>query len=530
MGKKTNGEEDPDGWRCKTMGKKGRGKKNEENADDFASLLPSITRWRSKRNADDSASLLPSITRAGTIYALFHPVKMEENTTQLDTGAIAAQAVANAAAVEAAAAATTHTLHDEDPKQTVEVIASIIAERKLEQLSTDTAALTVANAAAMKAAAGAVTFDRAAAEQTDAIDAGELAAAIIDDAEAAATINNLHEEIQRLQRLLTTEQAAREAARIAADEAAATINYLEAENKRLQHLLAAEHAAKAAKVYVPGYVIPMTKDEHLRALQRQIQYLLEQRHAPAMHAQWQPDRASLAESANGQAPTNANGPSGGDHILQHRALAKSNAATYAQAVKRDPPESLAKQSARANDLDGDQLANAASSLATVGTDPAIMMSPNVLRHNLADNAKAAAIQAAADAAAAATENPRILRAVLVAAAATANALAQAIPLDPVPPHRRGGRPPPRRANPSGRARPRRIRRPAPTPTATGPNTAEQPRQHSTIANTPPRAGQARRQHPGARPPRFDSTRSATLATRNIPPEVGPTVMRLSGRD
>ena len=172
------------------MGKKGRGKRNEENADDFASLLPSITRWRSKRNADDSASLLPSITRAGTIYALFHPVKMEENTTQLDTGAIAAQAVANAAAVEAAAAATTHALHDEDPKQTVEVIASIIAESKLEQLSTDTAALTVANAAAMKAAAGAVTFDRAAAEQTDAIDAGELAAAIIDDAEAAATINN----------------------------------------------------------------------------------------------------------------------------------------------------------------------------------------------------------------------------------------------------------------------------------------------------------------------------------------------------
>ena len=245
---------------------------------------------------------------------------MEENTTQLDTasGAIAAQAVANAAAVEAAAAATTHELRDEDPK-TVEVFTSINAELKLEhnaelkleQLSIGTAAQTVANAAAGKAAASAVTSDRAAAEQTDAIDAGERAAAIIDDAEAAATINNLHEEIQRLQRLLTTEQAATEAARIAAGEAAATINYLEAENKRLQHLLAAEHAAKAAKVYVPGYVIPMTKDEHLRALQRQIQYLLEQRHAPAMHAQWQPDRANLTETANGQAPTNANGPSGG---------------------------------------------------------------------------------------------------------------------------------------------------------------------------------------------------------------------------
>jgi hypothetical protein len=33
---------------------------------------------------------------------LFRPVKMKENTAQPDTGAIAAQAVANAAAVEAA--------------------------------------------------------------------------------------------------------------------------------------------------------------------------------------------------------------------------------------------------------------------------------------------------------------------------------------------------------------------------------------------------------------------------------------------
>ena len=43
MGKKTNGEEDPDGW-SKPIGKKRRGKKNTENADDFASLLPSSTR------------------------------------------------------------------------------------------------------------------------------------------------------------------------------------------------------------------------------------------------------------------------------------------------------------------------------------------------------------------------------------------------------------------------------------------------------------------------------------------------------
>ncbi len=42
MGKKADGEEDPDGWRCKPIGKKGNGKRNKENADsdDFASLLP----------------------------------------------------------------------------------------------------------------------------------------------------------------------------------------------------------------------------------------------------------------------------------------------------------------------------------------------------------------------------------------------------------------------------------------------------------------------------------------------------------
>ncbi len=66
----------------------------------------------------------------------------------------------------------------------------------------------------------------------------------------------------------------------------------------------------------------------------------------------------------------------------------------------------------------------------------------------ADNAKAAAaMQAAADAAATAAEDPRILRTVLLAAAAPANALAQTIPQDTVLPHRRGGRPT-RRANPT----------------------------------------------------------------------------------
>ncbi len=46
-----------------------------------------------------------------------------------------------------------------------------------------------------------------------------------------------------------------------------------------------------------------------------------------------------------------------------------------------------------------------------------------------------------------------------------------------------------------------------------------------------RAGQLEaRPRPGARPPRFDSTRSTTLATRQILPKVEPTVMRLNGRD
>jgi hypothetical protein len=219
----------------------------------------------------------------------------------------------------------------------------------------------------------------------------------------------------------------------------------------------------------------MTRDEHLQALQRQVQYLQEQLHAPAIPAQWRADRAIMAETANvaetamasnSQASANANEPAREEHTLQPRALAKSNAATYAQAVMRsDPPVSPMKRSTRANDFGGDHPTNAASSSATAGTEPAIMMSPTVLRHNLAHNAEAAALQAAADAdadAAAICKDPRVLRAVLLAVATTANALAQTIPQDTVLAHRRGGRPPPtRRANP--RARQRRTRRPTGTP-------------------------------------------------------------------
>ena len=91
-----------------------------------------------------------------------------------------------------------------------------------------------------------------------------------------------------------------------------------------------------------------------------------------------------------------------------------------------------------NDLGGDHLANAASSSATAGTDPAVMMSSTVLRHNPADNAEAAAMQAAADAAAKCNDRA-VLRAVLLAAAATAKALAQTGAQDTgtVQPRRRG---------------------------------------------------------------------------------------------
>ena len=166
--------------------------------------------------------------------------------------------------------------------------------------------------------------------------------------------------------------------------------------------------------------------------------------------------------------------------------------------------------------------------ASAAADPET--SPTELRHSLAENPAAAALRTAAIAAAAAAKcrNPWVLHTVLVAAAATANALAQTSAQDTVTvqAHRRGGRPPPmtrRRANPG--ARPRRNRRPTGTaPRATGSRTmpANQTGQHDPPIYSPPRAGQARPQS-GAQPPSF-SSRSATLATGNIPP-LSPTVMR-----
>ena len=520
------------------MGKPGRGErkrkmKNEMVEDDIASLPLSSTRAGTAYLPPDVAKV--DVTKVDAVksnltYSIFAPrtIKKKENTAQLSTNTNAAQAVVNAAAEEAAADATTH---DDVPR--------IHAELKLEQLNIGTtAAQTIANAAAEKAAAGADAPERAVTEQT-VIDAIEQAA-INADAEAAATVNNSHDEIKRLQLLLTAERAAAAAARAAADEAAAMINSLEKENKRILLQLAAEQAATAVKVYVPGYNNPMTQTEHLAALQRQIQYLQEQLHAHAIPAQWRAHMAIMAETANVEeavmasscpVPPIANEPArGGEHTrAQTTALAnlRSNSATYAEAVMSSVPD--VKRRTSTNDNGRVHPANAASASATAGPEPA--RNSSVQQHKPAENLAAAALQAAADAAATAAEDPRILRAVLLAAAATASALAQAAPQDTVPTHRRGGRPPPTRRAKT-RAWPRRTRRApgTPAPTATGTSTAKQPRwtQQPTTASSPPREGRKARQQTGASTT-ASSNRAATStmpATRNVPPKVEPTVMRL----
>ena len=130
-----------------------------------------------KKKEEASASLQLSVTRSGTKYQISVGTKEDvqkvpmvysiwgadhkskENTAQLST-----QAVANAAAVRAAAGATTHEPHDGDTKQ---VIARINAEPKPEQLNIGTTlAPTAATAAAEKAAADVAALERAAAEQT----------------------------------------------------------------------------------------------------------------------------------------------------------------------------------------------------------------------------------------------------------------------------------------------------------------------------------------------------------------------------
>jgi hypothetical protein len=151
------------------MGKQGRSARKTNRPqwqeDDFESPLPSSTRAGTTYQRSDVTKV--NVVRCGSIYSFFRPDSPDmrkETIAQLSTNTNAAHAVANAAAEEAAADTTTPELHDEDPK-TVEVIASINAELKLEQLSIGTAAQTVTNAAAEKAAAGADATERADAEQ-----------------------------------------------------------------------------------------------------------------------------------------------------------------------------------------------------------------------------------------------------------------------------------------------------------------------------------------------------------------------------
>ena len=97
----------PTEWRCKPMGKQGRSARKTNQPqwqeDDFESLLPSSTRA--------GTALRPvtkeNVTEVDWVRQLFAPRKTKETTAQLSTNTNAAHAVANAAAEEAAADATT---------------------------------------------------------------------------------------------------------------------------------------------------------------------------------------------------------------------------------------------------------------------------------------------------------------------------------------------------------------------------------------------------------------------------------------
>jgi hypothetical protein len=454
-----------------------------------------------------------------------------ENTEQPSTSTTATQFVAIATPAKAVAIATT---------------VAIAALEKAAAIATPAAAQAVAIAAPERVAATATPVAIAALEQAAAIatHSGPEDKQTVTDiaAETATATASPEEEIGRLQLLLKSQQAATAAAIVAAKEAAAAATTLETEVKRLLLQL----AATTAKVFVPGYTAPMTQEEHLQALHRQVQYLLEQQQymnmqhcAAASHAQYWAGRCLAAETANAAENTttamnpvpNANERSREEHTQPQPAapIAKGNfsTTTYMQAVMSSDDSSLIPvvERIRTRPNGRDSPTNAAR--ASAAADP-----ETELRHSLAENPAAAALRTAAIAAAAAAkcEDPWILHTVLAAAAATASALAQTSAQDTVQAHvqahRRGGRPPPmtrRRANPG--ARPRRNRRPTGTaPRATGSRTmpANQTRQHDPPIYSPPRAGRARPQS-GAQPPSF-SNRSATLATGNIPP-LSPTVMR-----
>ena len=412
---------------------------------------------------------------------------------------------------EEATAAQTVAIATPEKATAIATTVAIAALEKAAAIATPAATQAVAIAAPERVAAIATAVAIAALEQAAAIatHSGPEDKQTVTDiaAETATATASPEEEIGRLQLLLTSQQAATTAAIVAAKEAAAAATTLETEVKRLLLQL----AATTAKVFVPGYTAPMTQEEHLQALHRQVQYLLEQQQymnmqhcAAASHARYWADRCLAAETANAAENTttamnpvpNANERSREEHTQPQPAapIAKGNfsTTTYMQAVMSSDDSSLIPvvERIRTRPNGRDSPTNAAR--ASAAADP-----ETELRHSLAENPAAAALRTAAIAAAAAAkcEDPWILHTVLVAAAATANALAQPETSAPdtvqahVQAHRRGGRPPPmtrRRANPG--ARPRRNRRPTGTaPKATGSRTmpANQTRQHDPPIYSPP---------------------------------------------
>ena len=255
---------------------------------------------------------------------------------------------------EEATAAQTVAIATPEKATAIATTVAIAAPEKAAAIATPAAAQAVAIAAPERVAAIATPVAIAALEQAAAIatHSGSEDKQTVTDiaAETATAIASPEEEIERLQLLLTSQQAATTAAIAAAKEAAAAATTLEVEVKRLLLLL----AATTAKVFVPGYTVPMTPEEHLHALHRQVQYLLEQQQymneqhcAAASHAQYWADRCFTAETANAAGtattaiipvPATANEPSREDTRSQPRANAKSTSSpTYAQAVMSSDP-------------------------------------------------------------------------------------------------------------------------------------------------------------------------------------------------
>ena len=169
---------------------------------------------------------------------------------------------------------------------------------------------------------------------------------------------------------------------------------------------------------MPGYTAPMTQEEHLQALHRQVQYLLEQQQymnvqhcAAASHAHYWADRCLAAETANAAENTttamnpvpNANERSREEHTQPQPAapIAKGNfSTTYVQAVMSSDPSLVSVVKRARTRPDGrDSPTNAAR--ASAAADPET--SHTELRHSLAENTAVAALRTAAIAAAAAAK-------------------------------------------------------------------------------------------------------------------------------